>query len=1065
MAQPSAAPPSRHPTPSSASHDPLSSVPSTSTSKLNPASASFAFLQPDSVHHQHSYSNYPDYPISSNGGAGGAIYPSAYHHYSPYPITNSPQPNGIAQHSYHQNGHGHAGAGGAGQGWAAGKAQPPLPWAASPYQQQQQQQQYGHGHHNHNHHAVHHQQQQPFYSQHPPPPPPAQTRIPHPPVPPGGAQAANGTSAGTPYANGATGGVMFPLQHGGPPHFVAATGYPGAGSFSPVAAHQHLHQHQRPPLLHHQHSQPHLQHSASGLLPAFSPSPMPNPLSRTLSPAAPAPPSIPAPQLTPAPSLPLSPATPFPPPSTSPYPPSASSSAGPSRNASISSPPPSAAHLSFTQNPLSPSSLAAASSAPPPQPVSSAPTADAPPSRAPRSSLRRTAKLHLPPPRDAPAVMVKKELLSKWTAELKSPEEYLKVSRERVAREKKESRVDEPKEAEKVAVDGKKEEKKEVVEEAEEPKTPRAAPRTAPAAPAPAVTITTAETAQTAEPSTPKASAAPSAAIPSNPAAAPSAPTPTLPSVPSTPKSPLSAASTDAPAPATPSTPAAPFVKRSWADLVRPANAPSSPSSSTSALPNGSTPSSSLPSSLSALLSAPLTHLHPSPPPVPRGLVNNGNLCFANAVLQVLVWTGAFAGVLERVEKGSRKDLRAEGAKGEGKEKRLVEAMIAFLAEFRSTASSGSSVSPAFDPSSANPSASSSSSSSTPAASTSSSTNLTANNNVHPSSSSSSRSSATTLPFPSLPPLSPTPIHDALRPNPRFDAMRRGTQEDAEEFLGFFLETISEEIGAMVEEEEERLSGKVNAANTKGKGKGKEQDGGEGEGWNEVGSKGKAVATRTTEHKESPITRIFDGKLRSVVRCPGQKDSITIEPFQRFGLEIQPDHVHTVSDALLHSTTPESLPDYTTSRGTVTQSATKQVLLDALPPVLILHLKRFGYDEIGGTTKSIKRVGYETVLEVDGKAMSGPLRAKVGERGAKYELFGVVYHHGLQASGGHYTVAVRCGYHSSTWIEMDDTNIYPLSESDVAVQVGKRGWERAGGGVAREDDEQKNAYLLLYARC
>lgn len=42
-----------------------------------------------------------------------------------------------------------------------------------------------------------------------------------------------------------------------------------------------------------------------------------------------------------------------------------------------------------------------------------------------------------------------------------------------------------------------------------------------------------------------------------------------------------------------------------------------------------------------------------------------------------------------------------------------------------------------------------------------------------------------------------------------------------------------------------------------------------------------------TATKESPITRIFGGKLRSVLRCPGQKDSVTIEPFQRLQLDIQ----------------------------------------------------------------------------------------------------------------------------------------------------------------------------------
>lgn len=102
----------------------------------------------------------------------------------------------------------------------------------------------------------------------------------------------------------------------------------------------------------------------------------------------------------------------------------------------------------------------------------------------------------------------------------------------------------------------------------------------------------------------------------------------------------------------------------------------------------------------------------------------------------------------------------------------------------------------------------------------------------------------------------------------------------------------------------------------------------------------------------------------------------------------QPDHVLGIEDALLHLTTPESLPDFMSSRGVRTQDASKQVFVDALPPVLLLHLKRFLYDEVGGVQKSTKKVAYGTELTIDERVMSAPLRAQVGKDGAKYELFG-----------------------------------------------------------------------------
>lgn len=72
--------------------------------------------------------------------------------------------------------------------------------------------------------------------------------------------------------------------------------------------------------------------------------------------------------------------------------------------------------------------------------------------------------------------------------------------------------------------------------------------------------------------------------------------------------------------------------------------------------------------------------------------------------------------------------------------------------------------------------------------------------------------------------------------------MRRGTQEDAEEFLGFFLETLSEEVSEIVRKEEERIA-KLSGG---GKDKGKEKElVVEEEGWEEVGSKGRTATTRT----------------------------------------------------------------------------------------------------------------------------------------------------------------------------------------------------------------------------
>ncbi|KAK4048895.1 hypothetical protein OIV83_004451 [Microbotryomycetes sp. JL201] len=482
-------------------------------------------------------------------------------------------------------------------------------------------------------------------------------------------------------------------------------------------------------------------------------------------------------------------------------------------------------------------------------------------------------------------------------------------------------------------------------------------------------------------------------------------------STPMTPKSPASTAA---------STPAG--MKRSWADLLRsPAGtAPGSPlvngSSSAVAItspPPSSSRNATYPASLApqkrtlAQALQGVEHAFANANIVPRGLINNGNLCFANAILQVLVYCSPFWNLMALIRSETRQDLSGKTPTMDAMQ--VLRILMNFLDEFKSS-SKVSVVS------------------------------------RHRQKSSTAGSTSTPPPADSFIPLPasdwsdpfvPEAVYESLKPNKRFEPMTKGHQEDAEEFLGFFLDTLHDEILYVIDRADKDQQDDKVAENGD-------------DGWLEVGSKGRTATTRTTETRESPITRIFGGQLRSVLRCPGQKDSITLEPYQRLQLDISPDHVKTIEDALLNLTLPEPLPDFV-SRSGLRVEATKQVFLETFPPVLILHLKRFLYDNVGGVQKSGKVVGYGTELEI-AQDIIGP--AKRSGQPARYQLFGVVYHHGLYASGGHYTVAVRQQLNSHNWLHIDDTQIRTISPADVAV-----GREGAYG-----TDSEKSAYLLLYSK-
>ena len=205
------------------------------------------------------------------------------------------------------------------------------------------------------------------------------------------------------------------------------------------------------------------------------------------------------------------------------------------------------------------------------------------------------------------------------------------------------------------------------------------------------------------------------------------------------------------------------------------------------------------------------------------------------------------------------------------------------------------------------------------------------------------------------------------------------------------------------------------------------------DGWLEVGPKQRASTTRTAgqEDTPSPVTKIFGGFLRSVLRVPGLKDSITLEPYKPLQLDIGAQHISNITDALKGITRTESL---TGDFGGKANSARKQVFIDSLPPVLILHLKRFQYEnKQAGTQKIWKKVGYPLELEIPKEVFPPGSRGGLAAKGGlpKYRLTSVVYHHGKYAAGGHYTVDVlREDYRE--WVRMDDTFIRRIRPEDVA---------------------------------
>ncbi|MBV96300.1 Ubiquitin carboxyl-terminal hydrolase 10, partial [Eschrichtius robustus] len=245
----------------------------------------------------------------------------------------------------------------------------------------------------------------------------------------------------------------------------------------------------------------------------------------------------------------------------------------------------------------------------------------------------------------------------------------------------------------------------------------------------------------------------------------------------------------------------------------------------------------------------------------------------------------------------------------------------------------------------------------------------------------------------------------------------------------------------------------------------------------------------------------------SVVYQQSSKESATLQPFFTLQLDIQSDKIRTVQDALESLVARESVQGYTTKTKQEVEIS-RRVTLEKLPPVLVLHLKRFVYEKTGGCQKLIKNIEYPVDLEIskgpapsdslfspevadDGltpacwdlagapvtsEPQQNGLRAEPGsdqptslahggfgcpykwESALTFRLFiaeisyqivplsPVVYHHGSSATGGHYTTDVfQIGLNG--WLRIDDQTVKVINQYQVVKPAAER-----------------TAYLLYYRR-
>jgi len=294
------------------------------------------------------------------------------------------------------------------------------------------------------------------------------------------------------------------------------------------------------------------------------------------------------------------------------------------------------------------------------------------------------------------------------------------------------------------------------------------------------------------------------------------------------------------------------------------------------------------------------------------------------------------------------------------------------------------------------------------------------------------------------------------------EMVRRGTQEDAQEFLTHVLDVVHEEILQAVHLRAQMQNGtggnhggaRMHEDRTELK-----EDDGDQE-WEEVGKRGRGIVVRSSNRAEQEstfVSELFRGVLRSELKRARSKPSVTKEPFMCLQLEIDRPVVRELDDALRLYFEPESLEGYMLEATEQAVEAKKHFTIEALPEILVLHLKRFSYNsETFTLSKITKRITYPEELYIQSSFFASPTIAPTKED-RMYTLSAVVTHHGVELAGGHYTCDVRRSCNATSSSSTDSTRNNDRS-SWVLCDDAK---------LKRESTENvmhRQAYLLFYSR-
>ena len=195
---------------------------------------------------------------------------------------------------------------------------------------------------------------------------------------------------------------------------------------------------------------------------------------------------------------------------------------------------------------------------------------------------------------------------------------------------------------------------------------------------------------------------------------------------------------------------------------------------------------------------------------------------------------------------------------------------------------------------------------------------------------------------------------------------------------------------------------------------------------------------------KSIIVDIFQGQMRNCLTCLHcQHQNIRFEPFMYLSLPMT-STCRTLQDCMSLYLAPEKLVgdnQWYCDRCHTYRDALRKTDIWILPPILIVHLKRFKFDDFGNS------VGQKNTAAIDYPIQDWNLQRFVNSQSSDrpvYDLYAVSNHFGGMGCG-HYTAYAMSRFEDEEWYEFNDNQTRKIPQDALR-------------------HNQSAAYLLFYNR-